>query len=90
MSKGSGYAIPISDVSGLIQGLMDQETKAKVDEEDRGLLGIAGISVSDAFSQQIDLPAGVYVTEVTPGGGADKAGVTKGGYHHRDQRKSCR
>ena len=36
----------------------------------RGLLGIAGISVSDAFSQQIDLPAGVYVTEVTPGGGA--------------------
>lgn len=76
--EGIGYAIPISDVSGLIQGLMDQETKAKVDEEDRGLLGIAGISVSDAFSQQIDLPAGVYVTEVTPGGGADKAGVTKG------------
>ena len=76
--EGIGYAIPISDVSGPIQGLMDQETKAKVDEEDRGLLGIAGISVSDAFSQQIDLPAGVYVTEVTPGGGADKAGVTKG------------
>ena len=76
--EGIGYAIPISDVSGLIQGLMDQETKAKVDEEDRGLLGIAGISVSDAFSQQIDLPAGVYVTEVTPGGGAGKAGVTKG------------
>ena len=34
--------------------------------------------MSDAFSQQIDLPAGVYVTEVTEGGGADKAGMTKG------------
>ena len=44
----------------------------------RGMIGITGISVSDAFSQQIDLPAGVYVTEVTSGGGADKAGMTKG------------
>lgn len=76
--EGIGYAIPISDVSGLIQGLMEQETKAKVDEDDRGMIGITGISVSDAFSQQIDLPAGVYVTEVAPGGGADKAGMTKG------------
>lgn len=76
--EGIGYAIPISDVSGLIQGMMNQETKVKVDEDDRGMIGITGISVSDAFSQQIDLPAGVYVTEVTPGGGADKAGMTKG------------
>lgn len=76
--EGIGYAIPISDVYDLIQGLMDQETKEKVDEDDQGMIGITGISVSDAFSQQIDLPAGVYVTEVTSGGGADKAGMTKG------------
>lgn len=76
--EGIGYAIPISDVSDLIQNLMNQETKTKVAEEDRGMIGITGISVSDAFSQQIDMPAGVYVTEVTSGGGADKAGMTKG------------
>ena len=76
--EGIGYAIPISDVSDLIWGLMNQETKEKVDEDNRGMIGIIGISVSDAFSQQIDLPAGVYVTEVTEGGGADKAGMTKG------------
>lgn len=76
--EGIGYAIPISDVSDLIRGLMNQETKEKVDEDNRGMIGIIGISVSDAFSQQIDLPAGVYVTEVTEGGGADKAGMTKG------------
>ena len=76
--EGIGYAIPISDVSDLIQGLMNQETKEKVDEDDRGMIGITGISVSSAFSVQIDVPAGVYVTEVTPGGGAEKAGMTKG------------
>lgn len=76
--EGIGYAIPISDVTGLIRNLMNQETKQKVKEEDRGLLGITGISVSDAFSQKIDVPAGVYVTEVTSEGGADKAGMTRG------------
>ncbi len=76
--EGIGYAIPISDVSDLIQSLMNQETKTKVSEDERGMIGITGISVSDAFSQQIDMPAGVYVTEITPGGGAEKAGMTKG------------
>lgn len=76
--EGIGYAIPISDVSDLIQNMMNQETKTKVAEEDRGMIGITGISVSDAFSQQIDMPAGVYVTDVTAGGGAKEAGMTKG------------
>ena len=76
--EGIGYAIPISDVSDLIQNLMNQETKTKVPEDERGLLGITGMSVSDAFSQQIDAPAGVYVMEVSRGSGAEKAGMTKG------------
>lgn len=76
--EGIGYAIPISDVSDLIQNLMNQETKTKVPENERGMLGITGMSVSDAFSQQIDVPAGVYVMEVSSGSGADKAGMTKG------------
>lgn len=76
--EGMGYAIPISDVSDLIQNLMKQETRTKVNESDRGMIGITGISVSDAFSEQIDMPAGVYVTEITKGGGAEAAGMTKG------------
>ena len=76
--EGIGYAIPVSDVYDLVQGLMNQETKTKVDESQRGMIGITGISVSDAFSRQIDVPAGVYVTEVTPGGGAAEAGMNKG------------
>ena len=76
--EGIGYAIPISDVTDLIQSLMNQETKQKVSEADQGLIGITGISVSDAFSQKIDVPAGVYVTDVVSGGGADEAGMTRG------------
>lgn len=76
--EGVGYAIPISDVKDLIQQLMNQETKEKVAEADQGALGIKGISVSDAFSQQLEMPEGVYVSEVISGGGADEAGMSKG------------
>ena len=62
--EGVGYAIPISDVSDLIEQLMNQETREKVAEADQGALGIRGISVSDAFSEQLELPQGVYVSEV--------------------------
>ena len=74
--EGIGYAIPISDVGDLIENLMNRETKTKVAEDKRGLIGITGISVSDAFSQQIEMPAGVYVTEIAKGGGAEKAGMS--------------
>lgn len=76
--EGVGYAIPISDVSDLIEQLMNRETREKVDEADQGALGIRGISVSDAFSEQLELPQGVYVSEVTSGGGADAAGMSRG------------
>ena len=76
--EGVGYAIPISDVSDLIENLMNQETKTKVAEADRGAIGIKGMSVSTEYSQQLNMPEGVYVSEVTKGGGAEKAGMTRG------------
>ncbi|WP_303168206.1 S1C family serine protease [[Ruminococcus] lactaris] len=76
--EGVGYAIPISDVSDLIENLMNQETKTKVAEADQGAIGIKGKSVSTEYSQQLNMPEGVYVSEVTKGGGAEKAGMTRG------------
>ena len=76
--EGVGYAIPISDVSDLIENLMNQETKTKVAEADQGAIGIKGMSVSTEYSQQLNMPEGVYVSEVTKGGGAEKAGLTRG------------
>ena len=76
--EGVGYAIPISDVSDLIENLMNQETKTKVAEADQGAIGIKGMSVSTEYSQQLNMPEGAYVSEVTKGGGAEKAGMTRG------------
>ena len=76
--EGVGYAIPISDVSDLIENLMNQETKTKVAEADQGAIGIKGMSVSTEYSQQLNMPEGVYVSEVTKCGGAEKAGMTRG------------
>ena len=76
--EGVGYAIPISDVSDLIENLMNQETKTKVAEADQGAIGIKGMSVSTEYSQQLNMPEGVYVSKVTKGGGAEKAGMTRG------------
>ena len=76
--EGVGYAIPISDVSDLIENLMNQETKTKVAEADQGAIGIKGMSVSTEYSQQLNMPEGVYVSEVTKGDGAEKAGMTRG------------
>lgn len=76
--EGVGYAIPISDVSDLIENLMNQETKTKVAEADQGAIGIKGMIVSTEYSQQLNMPEGVYVSEVTKGGGAEKAGMTRG------------
>lgn len=76
--EGVGYAIPISDVSDLIQELMNQETKTKVDSADQGVIGITGMDVPAEYSQQLNMPNGVYVTEVSPNGGAAAAGMTRG------------
>lgn len=74
--EGIGYAIPVSDVSDLITNLMNQKTK--VAESERGYIGIKGVDVTSDSAQMYNMPTGVYVSEVISGGGAEKAGITKG------------
>ena len=76
--EGMGFAIPISDASDVIQNLMNKETRSKVSDEERGDLGIKGYDVSEEGAQMYNMPTGVYVKEVMSGGGAEKAGLTKG------------
>ena len=71
--EGMGYAIPVSDASDTITDLMNRETRTKVSEAERGYLGIQGENV-----QMYSMPAGVYISEVAKGGGAAKAGLSKG------------
>lgn len=77
--EGVGYAIPISDVSDIITNLMNQQTRTKVAEKDRGYIGIQGFDVTSEYAERFNMPLGVYVTDVVSGGGADTAGMTKGG-----------
>ena len=76
--EGMGFAIPISDASDVIQNLMNKETRSTVSDEERGYLGIKGYDVSEEGAQMYNMPTGVYVKEVMSGGGAEKAGLTKG------------
>ena len=61
--EGMGYAIPISEAQETIENLMNQETKTKVDEKDRGYIGIQGVDVTEDTSKMYNMPTGVYVSE---------------------------
>ena len=76
--EGMGYAIPISDASEVITTLMNRETRTKVSDAEKGYLGIQGVDVSSDSAQMYNMPTGVYISEVVKGGGAEKAGLTKG------------
>ena len=73
-----GYAIPISDAQPIIDKLMNEETKIKVSDEDRGYIGISGVSVTAEVEAAYGIPRGVYVAEVSRDGGAEAAGIEKG------------
>ena len=76
--EGMGYAIPISSASPIIAELMLKETKSKVAEEERGYLGISGISVTQEVSQAYGMPEGVYIAQVYPGTASAAAGLRQG------------
>ena len=76
--EGMGYAIPISDVEEIIGDLMVIETRDVVDEDEQGFLGITGQDISSEVSKAYGMPVGVFVSSVSEGMAADKAGIKKG------------
>ena len=76
--EGIGYAIPVSDAGETITELMSRETRTKVPEGRQGMIGIQGVDVTADSAQMYNMPTGVYISEVTRGGGAEKAGLSKG------------
>lgn len=76
--EGMGYAIPISDVTDVINEMMNNETKKKVETENSGYLGIKGVEINSSVSETYNMPKGVYVADVEKDGAADKAGIKKG------------
>lgn len=76
--EGMGYAIPVSDVSDIIEDLMNRTTRTKVNEGEQGQLGITGFDAAEENAAMYGMPKGVYISKVAGGSGAEKAGLTKG------------
>ena len=60
--------------SDILENLMNEEPREKLEEGENGVLGISGRTVSEE-GQVYGIPQGVFVGEVTEGGPAEEAGV---------------
>lgn len=72
--EGMGFAIPISDVKELIEGLMNGE---EIDDSEV-VLGIEGYLITETQSKNYNIPQGFYISKVTEGKAAEKAGIEIG------------
>ena len=76
--EGMGYAIPITRASSIINTLMNESTLVRVDESNRGSLGITATTVPSSVTEAYGIPTGVYVSDVTAGSAAESAGLRRG------------
>lgn len=76
--EGMGYAIPISDIKGDMEMMMQRETRLVVEESERGYLGISGNNVTEEINQAYDIPIGAHISSITKGSPAEKAGLQRG------------
>lgn len=67
--EGIGFAIPIDDVMGMVQDLMDYGYITGA------YLGVSVVDMDAKTASLYDLPMGSYVAEVTEGSCAQKAGM---------------
>jgi putative serine protease PepD len=68
-NDGIGFAVPSNTVKSVVSQLL---ATGKVEH---AYLGVGIATITDALASQLGLPAGVEVTQVTPGGPAADAGL---------------
>ena len=71
--EGIGFAIPSNAVSSIVDDIMEYGYVTGKPQ-----FGISCQDVTETISQMYDLPVGVYVTTVSEGSAAEKAGLQKG------------
>ena len=76
--EGMGFAIPISRAIPIIEELMNRDTLTKVDESERGTIGISGATVTSDVSKAYNMPIGVYVSQILENGGAAGSDLREG------------
>ncbi len=65
--EGMGFAIPSNEVMEIVDDLIN-----------RPVMGITGRTISKEDSEQYKVPQGIFIAELTPYGGAERAGIKKG------------
>lgn len=75
--EGMGYAIPVSNVRDIIDTLMNKETRTKVEESERGYLGVSGLDITSTYSKMYNYPVGVLLRTVQENSAAANAGLAQ-------------
>ena len=75
--EGMCYAIAITDVADILENLMNEVPRDKVEDGNHGVIGITGSTVSDEAIQVYGIPEGVFISSITEDGPADEAGLKK-------------
>ncbi len=71
--EGLGFAIPTNVAKPIVdQLIMFGYVKG------RPAVGISGKEITETLAQIYGLPVGIFITNVTPGSGAEKAGIKRG------------
>ncbi|HOE56680.1 MAG TPA: trypsin-like peptidase domain-containing protein [Bacillota bacterium] len=70
--EGMGFAIPINEAKPIIESLISNKKIS------RPYLGIVGQTITKEEAEKYELPQGVYIREVVPFSGAERAGIRAG------------
>jgi serine protease Do len=73
--EGMGFAIPMETAEPVLTELMNEK---EISEDKQAYLGITGRDITSEYVQAYGLPEGIYVSEVTSGSPAEKAGIRQG------------
>ena len=71
--EGMGFAIPISDITEIIEKLSKGEAAPT-----GATLGISGYMIDEAYSKAYSMPQGFYISTIETGSGADKSSLEIG------------
>ncbi len=74
--EGIGYAIAISQAKDIIETLLNQTTREKVDSDKASYIGITAQDVTAEIESYYGIPQGVYINGIVKDSAAHRAGLS--------------